>query len=161
MIGNYFFRAGFSRRFKRNALLRPWSVHHSRLTVLKVSERVRNHISHTVYHFYGKRTDSVKSYLHRVVGNKFRLGRHYGSSCGRLRHFILRALFVIIVFNIRKNECFHKLFYKCGLPRSYGTDNPYINISARSLRYILVNAHFKSSRFGFIQCNYIEDLSDL
>ena len=112
MIGYDLSRAGFSRLFKRNALLRPRRIDHSRLTVFKIAERVLHHIADAINHFNGKRADAVQRDFHGIIGDEFRLRCHNGSPRRGLRHFVLGALSVVIVFNIGNDERLHKFFYK-------------------------------------------------
>jgi hypothetical protein len=60
-----------------------------------------------------------------------------------LGHFVLRALFVVVVLNVGNYDRFHKFFDKGGFARPHGADHAYVNIPRRAGGYIAVNvAHF-------------------
>ena len=139
MIRYHLLRADFRRLVKRHAFLRPRRHHHARLVALEVSERLGHDIAHTVDHLHGERRAAVERHFDRIVRDKFRLRRHHGFSRRRLRHFILGALSVVIVFDVRNHKRFHEFLNKRRFSRSDGTDNADIDIAAGTRRYIAVN----------------------
>ena len=105
-------RAHLRRRLKGHTLARPRGHYHARFVVLLTAECLGNDIAYAVYHLHKKRSTAVERYLHGFIGNEFRLCRHDGFACGALRHLVLGALAVIIVFDIRYDERLHEFFDK-------------------------------------------------
>ena len=132
-------RADFRRLVKGHAFLRPRRHHHARLVALEVSKCFGHDIAYAVDHLHGECRAAVERYLDRIVRDEFRLRRHHGFARRGLRHFILGALSVIIVFDVRNHKRFHEFLNKSRFSRSDGTDNADIDIAAGTRRYIAVN----------------------
>ena len=77
--------------------------------------------------------------LHRLVGDELRLRRHHGLARRRLRHFILGALLVVFVLDIRNHERFHEFLDERRLSRSDRTHDADIDIPAGARRDVFIN----------------------
>ena len=156
VLSDDFFSSDLCRAVKRHTFVGPRCHNHSNLTVFVISKRFGNDVTYAVYHLAGKFFSAVESDGHGFVRNKFRLCCHNGLACRRLRHFVLCALFIVLVCDIGNDDRFHKFFYKCRFARSDGADNAYVDVARRTRGYVAVNiAHFVSSDIFFFIAKYI------
>ncbi|EJY55002.1 malonyl CoA-acyl carrier protein transacylase [Alicyclobacillus hesperidum URH17-3-68] len=77
-----------------------------------------------------------------MVGYKFGLGRHNGSTRRTLRELVGSANAFALVLNIRNDDKLHKLFDKGRLASAHGADHAEVDISPRPLSNVLKDVEF-------------------
>ena len=90
----------FRRHIKRNRILEPRRVNHSRLIALYVAESARNNIAYAVNKTDVHCRSIVNFNFNALFGDEFWLGRHYGASRRGLRQLVVCSLLLIGLSNV-------------------------------------------------------------
>lgn len=139
--------AGLGSQVKGHSVVEPGAFDQARGVVLLVAERPVHHITHAVHQPGAETAPARKLHIHRLFGDKFRLGGHNGAAGRRLGQLVGGAGPLGVVFDVGQKHQLGKPFDQGAFSGAHRSHHADIDITAGALGNVLVNLflrHFGS-----------------